>query len=144
MLLGKNFPNNSRALRIVVEEIVRPVLLDCVLPTFDDLMSYLEGLAFKSRTAKLWLDGLVLPIFIALRFIRSSCEVDWPPQIHTVKLMLPYFAAAGHCHYLRYATVFLIKMTKLPAELPHKFLTEEQALQWTLKLHLVRHDDQNY
>ena len=53
MLLGKNFPNKIRALHMVVEEILRPVLLDCVLPTFDDLMSYLEGLASKSRTAKL-------------------------------------------------------------------------------------------
>ena len=38
------------ALPMAVEEILRPVLLACVLSTFDDLMSYLEGLAFKSRT----------------------------------------------------------------------------------------------
>ena len=39
ILLGKNFPNNIRAVRMAVEEILKPVLLDCVLPTFDDLMS---------------------------------------------------------------------------------------------------------
>ena len=54
MLLGTNFPNNIRDLRTVVEEVLRPILLDCVLPTFDDLMSYLEGLASKRRTTKLW------------------------------------------------------------------------------------------
>ena len=56
MLLSKNFSNKIRALRMVVEETVRPVLLDCVLSTFDDLMSYLEGRASKS--SKLWLEVL--------------------------------------------------------------------------------------
>ena len=37
--------------------------------------------------------------------------------------MLPYFAAVDHWHYLRYATVYLINMIKLPSELLHKFLT---------------------
>ena len=113
---------------MVVEKILRPVLLDCVPLTFDDLMGYLEGLASKTWTGKLWLDGLVWSIFIALRFIRFSREADWPLHIHTVKLMLPYFAAAGYWHYLRYATVYLIKMTKLPSELFHKLLTREHAM----------------
>ena len=42
--------------------------------------------------------------------------------------MLPYFAVAGHFHYVRYATVYLIKMTKLSSELLHKFFTEEHAM----------------
>ena len=61
MLLCQNFPNNIRALRMAVEEILRLVLLDCVLPTLDDLMSYPEGLTSKSCTDKLWLDGLAWP-----------------------------------------------------------------------------------
>ena len=66
MLLGKNFPNNIRAQRMAVEEILRPVLLDFVLATFDDLMICMESLASKSCAAKLWLNGLVWPIFLAL------------------------------------------------------------------------------
>ena len=73
ILLGKHFSNNIRSLRMAVEEILRLVLLNSVLPTFDDLMSYLEGLASKNRTAKLSLDGIVWPIFIALRFNKISC-----------------------------------------------------------------------
>ena len=107
---------------MVVEEILRPVLLHCVLPTFEDL----EGLASKAVQPNC--DGLVWPILMALRFIRSSCEADWPLQIHEVKLMLPYFAAASHWHYLRYATVYLIKLKKLPSELLRKFLTGEHAM----------------
>ena len=73
ILLGKNFSNNIRSLRMAVEEILRLVLLNSVLTTFDDLMSYLEGLASKNRTTKLSLDGIVWPIFIALRFNKISC-----------------------------------------------------------------------
>ena len=87
MLLSKNFSNNIRALRMAVEEIKRLVFLDCVLPTFVDLMSYFEDLAYKIRTGKLWLDALVWPIFIAFRFIRSSHEDDWLLYIHTAKAM---------------------------------------------------------
>ena len=42
--------------------------------------------------------------------------------------MLSYFAAAGHWHYHRYATVYLIKMEKVPRKLFHKFLTGEHVM----------------
>ena len=71
MLPGKNFPSN-RALRIFSEEFLIPGLLDCVLPTFDDHL----GLASKRLTAKLWLDGLAWPVFIALKFIIFIREGD--------------------------------------------------------------------
>ena len=117
MFLGKTFPNKIGFLRMVAEEMLRPVLLDCVQPTFEDPMSYLEGLASKSRPAKLRLDGRVWLIFIILTFIKPSCEADWSLHIYKVDLMLPYFA-----------TVFLIKLTKLPSELLRKFLTKEHAM----------------
>ena len=117
MFLGKTFPNKIGFLRMVAEEMLRPVLLDCVQPTFEDPMSYLQGLASKSRPAKLRLDGRVWLIFIILTFIKPSCEADWSLHIYKVNLMLPYFA-----------TVFLIKLTKLPSELLRKFLTKEHAM----------------
>ena len=60
--------------------------------------------------------------------MRSSCETDWSFHIHTVKVMLLYFAAAGNWHYLRYATVYLNKMTKLPTEILHTFPTGEHNM----------------
>ena len=39
MLLAKYFPNNIRALCMFVKEILRPLLLDCVLPSFELLGS---------------------------------------------------------------------------------------------------------
>ena len=100
MLLGKTFPNKIGFLHMVADEMLRPVLFDCVQQTFEDPMCYLEGLASKSRPVKLRLDGLVWPIFIVLTFIKSSCEADWSLHIYKVNLMLPYFAAASHLHYL--------------------------------------------
>ena len=70
MLLGKNFPNNTRALCMCVEEILRPVILEQPMSSFDDLMSHLESLAKKSRTACLCLDALIRPVFIIRRFVR--------------------------------------------------------------------------
>ena len=63
-----------------------------------------------------------------MRFIKSSREGDWLFQIHRVKLMLVYFVTSGHRHYLCYATVYLIKMTKLPSDLLHKFFTGENDM----------------
>ena len=39
--------------------------------------------------------------------------------------MLLYFVALGPAHCLCYATLYFIKMTKLPSELLHKLLTGE-------------------
>ena len=64
-----------------------------------------------------------------MRFVRASREADWPLHIHTLKLMLPCFAAAGHCYYLCYAPAYLMKMTKLPRNLLKKVSDEEHARQ---------------
>ena len=94
--------------------------------SFDDLMSHLESLA--KTTACLWLDALIRPVFIIMRFVRSCREVDWPLHIHNVQTMLPYFAAAGHWHYLHSTVMHLIKMTKLPKDLVQKFIKGEHAM----------------
>jgi hypothetical protein len=128
MLLGKNFLNNIRAIRMCVEEIIRPIILSHTVNSFDDLIEHLETFASKNRTSRLWLDGLIWPVFIALKFVRAAREADWPLYIHTVYMMLPYFAAAGHWHYLRYSIVYLIKMTNLPKDLLTKFLKGEHTM----------------
>ena len=50
MLTGKNFPQNTRALRIVVEHVLHQILY--VVNTFDELMQKLKARSSKSRTAK--------------------------------------------------------------------------------------------
>ena len=41
MLTGKNFPQNTRALRIVVEQVLHQIL--CEVNTFDELMQELKA-----------------------------------------------------------------------------------------------------
>ena len=128
MLLGKNYPQNLTALRMCTKEALRVVLLEHPVTDFDALMSLLREKANQSRTARLWLDGLIWPVFISMRFVRPSREADWSLHISTVRLMIPYFAAAGHWHYLRYSIVYLMKMTKLPEDLLIMFPGGEHSM----------------
>ena len=91
-------------------------------------MKKLDSIDSKSRTARLWLDALIWPVFLIMRFVRAGREADRPLHIDTLKRMLPYFAAAGHWHCFRYAIVYLMKMTKLPKELFGKFIDGEHAM----------------
>ena len=56
MLTGKNFPQNTRALRIVVEQVLHQILRE--VDTFDELMPELKARTSKSRTAKHWMETL--------------------------------------------------------------------------------------
>ena len=51
---------------------------------------------FGRRWVVLWLDAVVNPAFIMMKFVRAAREVDWPLHLVALKAMLPYFAAAGH------------------------------------------------
>ena len=54
LLSGKNFPQNVRALRLVVEELLRSISEQS--ESYDEMLSILEERARVSRTAKLWVD----------------------------------------------------------------------------------------
>ena len=76
MLTGKKFPQNVRALRMLAEEVLRGVL-DCnTLESKEDFMEVLENIAKRSKTAKLWVDMLIKPVFIIMRFDRAEREAD--------------------------------------------------------------------
>ena len=66
MLTGKNFPQNTTALRIVVEKVLHEIL--CEVNTVDELMQELKARASRSNTAKHWVENLILPIFLMLMF----------------------------------------------------------------------------
>ena len=101
ILTGKNFPQNTRALRIVVEQVLQQIL--CEVNTFDELMQELKARASKSRTAKHWVENLILPALLMLIFISAEQEGEWALHLWAVNEMIPYFFAAGHIHYARLA-----------------------------------------
>ena len=58
MLMGsKYFPQNFRALRMVVEELLRPYLDS--ITTSEEMESFLDRVAAESKTAKLWVQNLI-------------------------------------------------------------------------------------
>lgn len=96
MLIGKKFPMNIRAMRMLTEELLRDVVQQSQLTCHDDLLTALEDLATVSRTAKMWVDVFIKPVLITMLYVRAEREGDWPLHLQAVKLMMPYFFAAGH------------------------------------------------
>ena len=64
MLTSKNFPQITRALKNVVEQVLHQIL--CEVNTFDELMPELNARAIKSRTAKYWVENPILPVLLML------------------------------------------------------------------------------
>jgi hypothetical protein len=96
MLSGKKFPENVRALRMLVEEILRSVFDRYQLKSMNDLQGVLDDASLQSRTAKLWTNCLIKPVFTIMKYVRAEREADWPLHLATVKEMMPLFFAAGH------------------------------------------------
>ena len=46
--------------------------LECI----SDLLQALDGTASQTRTTKLWVDCLIKPIFVILKYIRAEREAD--------------------------------------------------------------------
>lgn len=99
MLSGKKFPQNVRAMRLVVEELLRSIMRNENITPMDELLSYLDKAASASKTSKLWVDGLLKPVFIMMMYVRAEQEGDWPLHLVVVKQMLSYFFTAAHVNY---------------------------------------------
>ena len=126
MLAGRMFPQNFRALRLVVEEILRSILIK--VTSRNALMIVLENMASSSPTSKLWLENLVKPVFIMMVFVRAEREGEWPLHLWAMQEMLPYFFAAGHHNYTRYGTYYLRSMEKLHGNVLEKFMKGEHVM----------------
>ena len=119
MLIGKYFPQNVRALRMMLEEIIGVTIED--INSYDELTTELNKMAAKSNTAKVWIDGFVGPMLTIFLYIRAEREGEWVLHLASVEQMLPYFFAAGHPNYARYATYYLNDMYGLRREVMKKF-----------------------
>lgn len=53
MLTGKMFPKNIRALRMLCEELLRPIFVNSEVERMDDIFQVLDNLASQSRTTQL-------------------------------------------------------------------------------------------
>ena len=128
MVTGKKFPQNVRALRILVEELLGPVFEKNHLESMLDLKKTLDEISSESRTAKLWVDCLIKPVFTMLKYIRAEREADWVLHLQTVRELMPLFFAARHTHYARYALYYLCSMEEMPCEVRKYFMDGEHTV----------------
>ena len=91
MLSGKKYPQNVRALGMLV----------------DDLQEALNAIAAQSRTSKLWLDCLIKSVFKILQYTRAERESDWPLHIVMVNKIILLFFTVRHYHYARYTLYYV-------------------------------------
>ena len=128
MLSGKKFPQNVRAMRLVVEELLRGIMRNENITSMDELLLCLDKAASASKTSKLWVDCLIKPVFIMMMYVRAEREGDWPLHLVAVKQMLPYFFAAAHVNYARYGLYYLRSMESLGPEEISKFVKGEHVM----------------
>ncbi len=69
MLSGKKFPQNVRALRMLVDKLLQTLFGKHNFQRMADLQHELDDLSSKSKTAKLWIDCRIKPIFTFLKYI---------------------------------------------------------------------------
>lgn len=129
MLIGKKFPDNIRALRMLVEELLRPLFeknpdMSCM----DELLCTLDVLSKKSRTAKLWVTCVIQPVFTIMMYVRAEREGDWALHLASVRNMMPLFFAASHINYARYGMYYLRTMEQLPNEVREHFIKGEHVM----------------
>lgn len=121
MLTGKKYPDNVRALRMLTEELLRPIIEEEATTDMEDLLKVLEEKGKQSRTAKLWVTCLIKPIFNIMKFVRAERESDWALHLAAVREMIPLCFATSHFNYARYGIYYLRSMERLPIEVRKHF-----------------------
>ena len=95
MLSRKKFPQNIRAMGLVLEELLRSTMSDASISRMEEqqeLLTHLDHAASASNTCKLWVDCFIKPVFIMMLYVRAEQEADWPLHLVAAKQMLPYFS----------------------------------------------------
>ena len=67
--------------------------------------------------------NLIKPVLIIMMYVRAEREDEWPLHLFAVKKKIPYFFAAGHVHYARYATYSM-----LPEDVLKRFMDGEHVM----------------
>ena len=133
MLQGNKYPQNIRALRLLTEELLRPVFEkeNARLTSMGDLEDVLDELAAQSRTTNMWVNNVIKPTFLMMRFCRASHEGDWPLHITTAEAMVAYMFAANKYNYSRYGLYYMRSMTWLGPDILDRFCQGQQSLHHT-------------
>lgn len=103
-----------QSFRGVAAALIKRFLSDGV-KTFEDIEQYLDT-ARLHPTGRHWVDNFLLPTLLIHQFERAEREGDIDLKLMTLKRMMKYFFLAGHVHYARYLTWYLLEMASLPSD----------------------------
>ena len=78
----------------MVEELLRGMVDVDYFETTNELLEHLIINLAESKTAQVWIQNLIKPLFILMRFIRSEREGEYLLQLNAAREMLPSFFAA--------------------------------------------------
>ena len=134
MLSGKKYPQNVRALRLLVEELLRPVLESETITSMEDLEKELEQRSSQSRTTKMWVDIIIRPVLIIMLYCRASHENDWLLHLKATEMMIPYMFASHKYNYSRYGLYYVWSMGWIDQDILNKFCNGQQSLHHTTGL----------
>ena len=68
----KKYPQNLRALKMLMEEVLRPLLKDRKITSHSHLMNVLKEKSKSRRTTKVLVDVRIKPLLLCLLFIRAE------------------------------------------------------------------------
>ena len=128
MLTGKKYPDNVGALRMLVEEMIRPLLQTQKLGCMADLRRALDDAASHSRTAKLLVNCLIKPVFTIMKFVGAEREAEWCLHLDCDSEMMPLFFASSHCNYARYGLYYIRSMAAMPGYVRQHIMNGEHTM----------------
>ena len=79
----------------------------------------------------MWVNNVIKPTFLMMRFCRASHEGDWPLHITTAEAMVAYMFAANKYNYSRYGLYYVRSMTWLGPDILDRFCQGQQSLHHT-------------
>ena len=128
MLNGKSWPRAMRGLRMVVTALLERFLNEQI--TVESLQAKLEETR-QTQMGRLWIDCLIIPVWVAQLYIRAEREANWPLHMFCVKRMIPYFFAAGLLNYAKYSVWYTMDMTTIPNEVQAMFSSGKHVCRHT-------------
>jgi hypothetical protein len=86
-------------------------------------MIVLETILERSKTAKLWVNMLIKPMFIIMKFVRAEREADLLLHHEAFREMIPYCMSI-----MRYGMCYLRSIKVLPGEVLVCFMKGEHVM----------------
>ena len=100
----------------------------CVKHVVETIGHVCDQAAGKGRTVRLWINYLK-QLYIMRLFNRAERTGDWWLHIYSLKQLLLYFHASGHCSYAKSAQLYVQQMMELYNIMPEKEY-DQFKVQW--------------